>query len=106
MCDHPTLKSIQFVLVGRACVGGGCAVRGWEGATRCMDGCGPGTYSNERQCVCRIDSDGTWLGELGDFVVVAIVDALNARAGERDYLVLAREIDLPDAVIVSVLRCV
>ena len=77
----------------------------WEGRRDAVHGCGPGTYSNERESAFRIDSDGTWLGELGDGAGVAFVDAPNARAGERGYL-LALEIELPDAVIVSVLRYV
>ena len=64
--------------------------------------CGPGTYSNEREGAFRIDSDAIWLGELGAGAD-AIVEAL-AAAGERGCL-LALEVDLPDAVVVSVLRC-
>ena len=52
----------------------------------------------------RVDSDAHWLGELGAGAD-AIVEALNARAGERGCLP-ALEVDLPDAMVVPVLACI
>ena len=96
---------MQCVLVGCVRVCGRRMRRPRLGGRDAVHGCGPGTYSNERESAFRIDSDGTWLGELGDGAGVAFVDAPNARAGERGHLPVL-EIELPDAVIVTVLRYV
>ena len=71
-----------------------------QGATR---GCRPGTYSNEREVAFRIDSDLIGCIELGAGAD-SVVKAWNARAGERGCLA-ALQVDLPNAVVESVLRC-
>ena len=65
--------------------------------------CGPGTYSNEREVAFRIDSDLIGCIELGAGAD-SVVKAWNARAGERGCLA-ALQVDLPNAVVESVLRC-
>jgi len=59
-----------------------------------------GTHSNEREGALRIDSDAVGTVELGG--AGAILQTLDASAGERGDR-LGFEIDLPNAVIVSVL---
>ena len=71
-----------------------------QGATR---GCGPGTYGNEREVACPVDSDAKWVEESGAGAV-AVVEACNA-AGERGCLTRP-EVNLPDAVGPKVLRCI
>ena len=71
-----------------------------EGATR---RCGTGTYANVRKVAFRIDSDTHWVEELGAGAD-AVVEAF-AAAGKRGGL-SAREVDLPDAMVIRVLTCI
>ena len=78
-------------------------------------GCGPGTYSNESEGAFRIDGNAIGKMESGagaDSVVLEVLEAIlmviiaaRAAAGERGCLP-ALEVNLPDAVVVSVLTCI
>ena len=63
-----------------------------------------GTYGNECEGAIWIDSNPIGKIELGTGAL-AIVEALNADAGERGCLA-ALEVDLANAVIVAVLTCI
>ena len=89
--------------------------RGLRCRARRGPGCGPGTYSNEREGAFRIDGNAIGKMESGagaDSVVLEVLEAMpmviiadRTAAGERGCL-LALEVNLPDAVVEGVLTCI
>ena len=68
-------------------------------------GCGPGTYGNEREAACPVDSDAKWEFELGAGAAAVVEASVFCTAGERGCLARPK-VDLSDAVGTKVLRCI
>ena len=92
------------VMVGAGAVYSVCeeSVRQRRGTTR---GCrGAGTHRDERERATRVDRDAPRFVELGA-CAFAVEVASSATAGERGD-VLGGEVDMADAEVVGVLRCI